>query len=83
VVGPIEGLTLGDVDGRGVDGDGSDAVLADELVCLTGDEWPAVGELLGLTEGCPVWTPVATKDVAADETEAADADWAATCCLSP
>lgn len=78
-----EGLTLSDADGGGGVTDGSDVVLAAELVCLTGDEWPAGGELLVLTVGGPVGGPVATNGLAADETEAADADWAATCCLSP
>jgi hypothetical protein len=83
VVGPTEGLTLGDADEGDGDADGSDAVLADELVCLTGDEWPAVGELLVFTGGWPVGRTAATDGVAADETDAADADWAATCCFSP
>jgi hypothetical protein len=73
VVGPTEGLTLGDDDGGGGVADG-DGVLAAELVCLAGEEWPAVGELLVLTGVWPVGGPVATNGVAADETEAADAD---------
>jgi hypothetical protein len=46
-----EALTVGDADGGGGVADGSDAVLAAELVCLAGDAWPAGGELLVLTGG--------------------------------
>ena len=83
VVGPTEGLTLGDRDGGGGVVEGSDAVFAAELVCLTGDEWPAAGELLVLRDGGPVVAPTTIVGVDADDSEAADADWAAACCLSP
>jgi hypothetical protein len=82
VVGPTDGLTLADGDGGGVV-DGSAAVLAGELVCLVGDEWPAAGELLALRDGGPVVAPTTIVGVDADDREAADADWAAACCLSP